>query len=277
MHNRYYQGHFPRKCFGQHFLQDSDIIESIVAAIDPKLGQAIVEIGPGLGALTKLVAEYIDTMTVIELDRYLAARLASHPVMQQKLNIMQQDAMKVNFADLSKSLGHPLRIFGNLPYNISTPLIFCLFRYLDVIHDMHFMLQKEVVNRLIANPNNKTYGRLSVIAQYYCQINLVLEVPPGSFRPAPKVESAVVRLVPYDTPPYLVKDINQLSTLTRLAFNQRRKTIRNSLGNLFSVEQLLKQGFMTTLRAENLSVEQYCSLANVLAERLPEHYKDSKF
>ncbi|PLK59164.1 16S rRNA (adenine(1518)-N(6)/adenine(1519)-N(6))-dimethyltransferase [Candidatus Palibaumannia cicadellinicola] len=268
MHNYYYQGHLARKCFGQHFLRDSNIIKSIVAAIDPQPSQAIVEIGPGLGALTKQVVEHLDTMTVIELDRYLAARLASHPVMQYKLNIVQQDAIKVNFADLSTKLGHKLRIFGNLPYNISTPLIFCLFRYIDVIHDMHFMLQKEVVNRLVASPNNKNYGRLSVIAQYYCQINQVLEVPPESFRPVPKVDSRVVRLVPYATPPYPVKDINQLSTLTRLAFNQRRKTIRNSLGNLFSVEQLLKYGIIATLRAENLSVEQYCCLASVLAERL---------
>lgn len=267
MNNRVHQGHLARKRFGQNFLHDSSIIDAIVAAIHPEPGQAIVEIGPGLGALTEPVAERIDAMTVIELDRDLAARLASHPFLQSKLNIVQQDAMTVDFAALSAERGQPLRVFGNLPYNISTPLMFHLFSYTHAIRDMHFMLQKEVVNRLVAGPNSKAYGRLSVMAQYYCNIIPVLEVPPTSFRPAPKVDSAVVRLVPYATLPFPVRDLSKLATLTSLAFNQRRKTLRNSLGNLFSAQQLTEQGIDATLRAENLSVEHYCRLANVLAER----------
>lgn len=264
MNNCVYQGHVVRKRFSQNFLHNSSIINAIVSAIDPEPGQAIVEIGPGLGALTEPVANRINTMTVIELDRDLAGRLASHPLLHSKLKIMQQDAMTVDFAVLSAEQGQPLRIFGNLPYNISTPLMFHLFNYTHAIRDMHFMLQKEVVNRLVSSPNCKSYGRLSVMAQYYCNIISVLEVPSTSFRPAPKVASAVVRLMPYVTLPFPVRDLNKLTMLTKLAFNQRRKTILNSLGNLFSAQQLAEQGVNPTMRAEKLSVEDYCRLANVL-------------
>ena len=160
-------------------------------------------------------------------------------------------------------------MFGNLPYNISTPLMFHLFSYTDAIADMHFMLQKEVVNRLVAGPNSKAYGRLSVMAQYYCQIIPVLEVPPTAFTPPPKVDSAVVRLVPYTTLPHPVKEIRLLSRITTEAFNQRRKTIRNSLGNVFSLEALESLGIDPALRAENISVAQYCQLANYLADNPP--------
>ncbi|CUX96498.1 16S rRNA (adenine(1518)-N(6)/adenine(1519)-N(6))-dimethyltransferase RsmA [Candidatus Doolittlea endobia] len=267
MNNLVYQGYLARKRFGQNFLHDSSIIEAVVAAIYPKPGQAIVEIGPGLGALTQPVVERVGEITVIELDRDLAFRLSRHPFLQSKVNIMQKDAMMVDFAALSAERRQLLRIFGNLPYNISTSLMFHLFRYTNAIHDMHFMLQKEVVNRLVAGPNSKTYGRLSVMAQYYCQIIPVLEVPPISFRPVPKIKSAVVRLVPYTTLPFPVKDLSKLAMLTRLAFNQRRKTLRNSLDNLFSAQQMEEQGIDATLRAENVSVEHYCCLANVLAKR----------
>ncbi|NDL61320.1 16S rRNA (adenine(1518)-N(6)/adenine(1519)-N(6))-dimethyltransferase RsmA [Acerihabitans arboris] len=261
-----HQGHLARKRFGQNFLQDGNIIDSIVSAIHPLPDQAMVEIGPGLGALTEPVAERIDHMTVIELDRDLAARLATHPFLNSKLTIVQQDAMTVDFAELSRQLGQPLRVFGNLPYNISTPLMFHLFGYTQAIRDMHFMLQKEVVNRLVAGPDSKAYGRLSVMAQYYCQIIPVLEVPPTSFRPAPKVDSAVVRLVPYAELPYPVSDLQVLARITSQAFNQRRKTVRNSLGNLFTAEQLKELGIDPILRAENITVAQYCHLANWLAE-----------
>lgn len=252
-----------RKRFGQNLLRDSYIIEYIVAAIHPQPGQAMVEIGPGLGALTEPIASHIDVMTVIELDRNFASILATHPFMQDKLNILQQDAMTVDFSALSVEIGQPLRVFGNLPYYISTQLLFHLFSYIDAIQDMYFMLQKEVVNRLVAAIDSKAYGRLSVMAQSYCKIISVLQVPPASFIPAPKVDSVVVRLVPYAIP--RVKDLNPLGLLTRQAFNQRRKTIRNSLGNLFNAEQLAEQGIDAMLRAENLSVEQYCRLANTLA------------
>lgn len=266
MNNRVHQGHLARKRFGQNFLTDSYIIDSIVAAIHPQPGEAVIEIGPGLGALTEPVAERMDKMTVVELDRDLAQRLQTHPFISSKLTIYQQDALTLDFNAIAQDAGQPLRVFGNLPYNISTPLMFYLFSYTSAIKDMHFMLQKEVVNRLVAGPNSKAYGRLSVMAQYYCQIIPVLEVPPSAFRPAPKVDSAVVRLVPHTQLPYPVKDIRLLSRITTEAFNQRRKTIRNSLGHLFSPEQLSNMGIDPGLRAENLSVANYCMLANWLAE-----------
>ncbi|WP_392560203.1 16S rRNA (adenine(1518)-N(6)/adenine(1519)-N(6))-dimethyltransferase RsmA [Orbus mooreae] len=262
MNSRVHQGHFARKRFGQNFLHDDSVITNIVAAIQPKKDQALVEIGPGLAALTMPVSEYIDHLTVIEIDRDLAARLLENPFLKNKLTVIEQDAMTVNFYDLSAKMQQPLRVFGNLPYNISTPLMFHLFQYTTAISDMHFMLQKEVVNRLVAAPNSKAYGRLSVMAQYYCQIIPVLEVPPTAFKPAPKVDSAVVKLIPHKNPPYLVNDIKSLSRITTAAFNQRRKTIRNSLSQLFTVEQLSELGIDLDLRAENLTVQQYCQLAN---------------
>ena len=262
MNNRVHQGHFARKRFGQNFLHDNYIIESIVAAIQPKQGEALVEIGPGLAALTVPVSKLVDHLTVIEIDRDLASRLVENPFLQNKISVIEQDALNFDFNQLSDTLGQPLRVFGNLPYNISTPLMFHLFEYAPIITDMHFMLQKEVVKRLVAAPNSKDYGRLSVMAQYYCQIIPVLEVPPTSFKPAPKVDSAVVKLIPYKQKPYLVNDIKVLSRITTEAFNQRRKTIRNSLGNLFTAEQISELGIDPNLRAENLTVEQYCLLTN---------------
>lgn len=264
MNSRVHQGHFARKRFGQNFLTDQFIIDSIVDAMHPQEGQAVVEIGPGLGALTEPVAARMDKMTVVELDRDLAARLLVHPTLKDKLTVIQQDAMTVDFGELAKQAGQPLRVFGNLPYNISTPLMFHLFTFTDAIADMSFMLQKEVVNRLVAGPGNKTFGRLSVMAQYFCQIVPVLEVPPESFTPAPKVDSAVVRLIPHKQKPYPVSNIKMLSRVTTQAFNQRRKTVRNSLGDLFTVEQLVMLGIDPGSRAENISVEAYCKMANYL-------------
>lgn len=262
MNNRVHQGHFARKRFGQNFLHDNYIIESIVAAIQPNKDQALVEIGPGLAALTIPVSKLVDHLTVIEIDRDLAERLKQNPLLTDKLTVIEQDALNYDFNILKTELGKPLRVFGNLPYNISTPLMFHLFEFANIITDMHFMLQKEVVTRLVAAPNSKDYGRLSVMAQYYCQIIPVLEVPPSAFKPAPKVDSAVVKLIPYKQKPYLVNDVKILSRLTTEAFNQRRKTIRNSLSNMFTVEQLIELDIDPTLRAENLTVQQYCQLAN---------------
>ena len=262
MNNRVHQGHFARKRFGQNFLHDDYIIESIVAAIQPKADQALVEIGPGLAALTVPVSKYVDHLTVVEIDRDLASRLIDNPLLNNKLTVIEQDALTFDFNELKQQLGKPLRVFGNLPYNISTPLMFHLFEYTNIITDMHFMLQKEVVTRLVAAPNSKDYGRLSVMAQYFCQIIPVLEVPPTSFKPAPKVDSAVVKLIPYKEKPYQVNDVKILSRVTTEAFNQRRKTIRNSLSNMFTVEQLVELNIDPNLRAENLTVQQYCQLAN---------------
>lgn len=263
-------GHTARKRFGQNFLHDMNVIHNIVSAINPKSGQFLLEIGPGLGALTEPVAELVDKLTVVELDRDLAERLRHHPFINQKLTIIEQDALRFNFREYFESLNlqdsEGVRVFGNLPYNISTPLMFHLFKFHDLIQDMHFMLQKEVVKRLCAAPNSKAYGRLTIMAQYYCQVIPVLEVPPTAFKPAPKVDSAVVRLVPYKTLPYPVKDIYWLNRVTTQAFNQRRKTLRNALSTLFTAEQLEALGVDLTSRAENLSIADYARLANWLCD-----------
>ncbi|MBE2898357.1 16S rRNA (adenine(1518)-N(6)/adenine(1519)-N(6))-dimethyltransferase RsmA [Pasteurellaceae bacterium 20609_3] len=270
MNGKTHLGHTARKRFGQNFLHDSHVIGNIVAAIAPKSGQALVEIGPGLGALTEPVCEQTDKLTVIELDRDLAHRLRHHPFLNQKLNVIEQDAMQVDFTALCQQLGAPLRVFGNLPYNISTPLMFHLFSFTDAIADMHFMLQKEVVKRLAAAPNSKAYGRLSVMAQYYCQVIPVLEVPPSAFKPAPKVDSAVVRLIPHRTLPVVAKDTAWLNRVCAAAFGQRRKTLRNALGQLLSAEQLAGLGIDDNARAENVSVADFVRLANFLADNPPQ-------
>ncbi|STY62808.1 16S rRNA (adenine(1518)-N(6)/adenine(1519)-N(6))-dimethyltransferase RsmA [Mannheimia haemolytica] len=265
-------GHTARKRFGQNFLHDMNIIHSIVSAINPKNGQFLLEIGPGLGALTEPVAELVDKLTVVEIDRDLAERLRHHPFLNQKLTIIEQDALRFNFRDYFNQLNlgeDSVRVFGNLPYNISTPLIFHLLTFHDLIQDMHFMLQKEVVKRLCAAPNSKAYGRLTIMAQYYCQVIPVLEVPPTAFKPAPKVDSAVVRLVPYNQLPYPAKDVYWLNRVTTQAFNQRRKTLRNALSTLFSAEQLEALGVNLTARAENLTIADYVRLANWLHDNPP--------
>lgn len=266
-------GHTARKRFGQNFLHDQNVIHSIVSAINPKKDQFLLEIGPGLGALTEPVAERIDKLTVVELDRDLAERLRHHPFLNQKLTIIEQDALQFNFREYFTSLklnSQKVRVFGNLPYNISTPLMFHLFKFHDIIQDMHFMLQKEVVKRLCAAPNSKAYGRLTIMAQYYCQVIPVLDVPPTAFKPAPKVDSAVVRLVPYETLPYPVKDIYWLNRVTTHAFNQRRKTLRNALSTLFTLEQLTVLNIDPNARAENLALPDYARLANYLYDNPPQ-------
>ncbi|OBW95759.1 16S rRNA (adenine(1518)-N(6)/adenine(1519)-N(6))-dimethyltransferase RsmA [Gallibacterium anatis] len=269
MNSKTHLGHTARKRFGQNFLHDDQIIQSIVAAINPQANDFLIEIGPGLGALTEPVAEQIEHLTVIELDRDLAERLRHHPFLHQKLTVIEQDVMRFDFQQLARQADKPLRIFGNLPYNISTPLMFHLFQYHDVIQDMHFMLQKEVVNRLCAGPNSKAYGRLTIMAQYFCQVIPVLEVPPSAFKPAPKVDSAVVRLVPHKVLPYPVKDLYWLNRICTQAFNQRRKTLRNSLMDLFTAEQLVELEIKLTDRAENLTIADYARLANWLADNPP--------
>lgn len=272
LNSKKHLGHTARKRFGQNFLHDMNVIHNIVAAINPKKEQFLLEIGPGLGALTEPVAELVDKLTVVELDRDLAERLRHHPFLNHKLTIIEQDALRFNFRDYFESLelkGQGVRIFGNLPYNISTPLMFHLFQFHDLVTDMHFMLQKEVVKRLCAAPNSKAYGRLTIMAQYYCQVMPVLEVPPTAFKPAPKVDSAVVRLVPYKVLPHPVKDIYWLNRVTTQAFNQRRKTLRNALSSLFSVEQLDALGIDLNARAENLAIADYVRLANWLYDNPP--------
>lgn len=265
--NNALQGHRARKRFGQNFLHDQGIIESIVDIINPQPDEALVEIGPGLAALTEPVADRCEKLHVIELDRDLASRLESHPFLQSKLVVHRMDALKFDFSQLSHELGKPLRVFGNLPYNISTPLIFHILSHSTGVQDMHFMLQKEVVDRMAAGPGSKTFGRLSVMVQQSCQVAPVLNVPPGAFNPPPKVDSAVVRLTPYDTSPWPVADIKMLNHVCHTAFNQRRKTLRNNMKKLISAEKLEKLGLDPTSRPETLDVKDFVAMSNWLTEQ----------
>ncbi|WP_287830866.1 16S rRNA (adenine(1518)-N(6)/adenine(1519)-N(6))-dimethyltransferase RsmA [Idiomarina sp.] len=258
-------GHRARKRFGQNFLNDEHIIESIVDAIHPQSGENLVEIGPGLAALTEPVAERCQQLRVVELDRDLADRLETHPFLSQHLEVIRGDAMKIDFKAFA-SPEQKLRVFGNLPYNISTPLIFHLLKFSDHVEDMHFMLQKEVVDRLTAEPGSKTYGRISVSVQQRCEVQKVLDVPPEAFTPPPKVESAVVRLRPYVKSPTPVKDVQQLQSLCLTAFNQRRKTIRNNLKKLIDDTQLEALGINPSARPETLTVADYCRISDWLTD-----------
>ncbi|MDO6619188.1 MULTISPECIES: 16S rRNA (adenine(1518)-N(6)/adenine(1519)-N(6))-dimethyltransferase RsmA [unclassified Shewanella] len=266
MSNKVHLGHTARKRFGQNFLTDESVISRIVGAISPDNDHVMVEIGPGLGALTEPVAESVDCLTVVELDRDLVERLENHPVLKHKLNINQGDALNFDFSQLQQD-GKKMKVFGNLPYNISTPLMFHLFEFAEIIETMHFMLQKEVVLRLSASPGTKAYGRLTVMAQYYCKVVPVLEVPPQSFTPAPKVDSAVVRLLPYDVKPFPCKDVTVLRHLCTTAFNMRRKTLRNNLKHMITDDEFSALNIDSTLRPEQITVEQYVALANLVCDK----------
>ncbi|MXP51134.1 16S rRNA (adenine(1518)-N(6)/adenine(1519)-N(6))-dimethyltransferase RsmA [Pantoea sp. SoEX] len=266
MNNFIYQGHFIRKRFSQNFLKDEYTINKIISTINPQEDELLVEIGPGLGALTKHICKYIDKLIVIELDSNLVQKLKQNPNFGYKLTIFQKDATKFDFnkclASKNKKL---LRIFGNLPYHISTILIFNIFKYVNLIKDMHFMLQKEVVDRMAIGPGSKVYGRLSIMTQYYCKVIPILEIHPKSFIPVPKVNSMLVRLVPYDQLPHPVIDVNLLNYITKIAFSQRRKKLNNSLNKVIPENIFKELSIDSALRAEDISVAQYCSLANWLA------------
>ena len=262
MNDNVHLGHRARKRFGQNFLHDEFVIDGIVSAINPQVGENLVEIGPGLGALTEPVAREVDCLSVVELDRDLAERLRNHPTLAKKLKVYEGDAMKFDFTALAGE--KPLRIFGNLPYNVSTPLMFHLFSFAGKVQDMHFMLQKEVVNRLAAGPSSKAYGRLTVMAQYYCKVIPVLEVPPEAFKPAPKVDSAVVRLVPHQELPYPATNIKWLERVCREGFNHRRKTVRNCYKALIDDKTLTSLGIDPNVRPESLTLEQFVTLANFM-------------
>ncbi|WP_174232570.1 16S rRNA (adenine(1518)-N(6)/adenine(1519)-N(6))-dimethyltransferase RsmA [Candidatus Erwinia haradaeae] len=264
--NQPYHRYHAKKRFGQHFLHDQYIIDAIINAIYPQYGQAMLEIGPGLGALTHKIEPLINKLTVIEIDRDLTLRLKNHSRLKHKINIFQQDALIFNFSDFSNKKNQLLRIFGNLPYNISTPLIFHLFNHINAIHDMHFMLQQEVADRLLAEPGNKNYSRLSVMSQYYCQMFPVISVPASALTPIPKVNSTVVRFIPIKTTVQSPIHIHALHRITKAAFNQRRKKIQNSLQYLVSIEGLMKMNISPDLRAENISVLQYYQLADWLTK-----------
>ena len=253
--------HQPRKRFGQNFLHDQIVIQQIIQSIHPEPSDHIVEIGPGLGALTRQLLPIVKTMDVVELDRDLIPKLEKTCQSLGMLNIHQADALKFDFKKLVTD-NQPLRIVGNLPYNISTPLLFHLLESTDSIKDMHFMLQKEVVDRINAKPNSKAYGRLSIMLQYHCETEALFDVAPESFTPAPAVNSAVIRLTPLDSPVLAAKNIEYLSKVVATAFNQRRKTIRKSLSALVTEQQWLELGIDNQQRPEHLSVVDFVKISN---------------
>ena len=258
-------GHIARKRFGQHFLSDAGVIDDIVRGIDPRPGQPLVEIGPGLGAMTDPVVQRCEHLTVVELDRDLAARLRKRP----ELTVVESDVLRVDFGQLAEDAlaktGKKLRVIGNLPYNISTPILFHLLPWASQVEDQHFMLQKEVVDRMVASPGKKDYGRLSVMLQWRYDMENILDVPPEAFDPPPKVDSAIVRMVPLATPPAIDPEV--LSELVTVAFSQRRKILRHTLG-AWITQRGLDVSFDVQRRAEEVPVAEYLSLATA-ASRTP--------
>jgi len=253
--------HQPRKRFGQNFLHDPGVIGHIIAVINPKPGQNIVEIGPGQGAITRELLRRCGRLQAVELDRDLIEPLDQSCKALGELHIHSADALKFNFSQLAA--GGKLRVVGNLPYNISTPLLFHLLEQSSHIEDMHFMLQKEVVERMAASPGNKDYGRLSVMLQTRCQVTPLFDIGPGAFKPPPKVHSAFVRLVPFREPPYPIDDFETFSRLVATAFGQRRKTLRNNLKGLLDADQIAQCGIDPAARAETLGLEGFVHLANL--------------
>lgn len=252
--------HRPRKRFGQNFLVDRSVIERIVRAIDPKPDDRVIEIGPGHGALTEALLEHLPQLDVIEIDRDLAAELTrDYP--PERLRVHVGDALKFDFS----AVGADLRVVGNLPYNISSPLLFHLLDHADAIRDIHVMLQKEVVDRMVAAPGNADYGRLTVMLGYRFRIERLMRVPAGAFRPQPKVESAVARLQPRTSSPWQLADRKIFARVVSLAFGQRRKTLRNALAPLASESVLRSIGLDPQARGETLSIDRFVALANAVS------------
>jgi 16S rRNA (adenine1518-N6/adenine1519-N6)-dimethyltransferase len=251
--------HIARKRFGQNFLQDDSVIFNILAHANVREQEHWVEIGPGQGALTAPLLAHHVQLDVIELDRDLAALLQHKFRQSSNFALHSADALSFDFTRLM-NFDQKLRVIGNLPYNISTPLLFHLIDQIDCIEDMHFMLQKEVVDRICAEPGSKKYGRLSVMLQYYCQTEFLFDVAPECFNPVPKVTSAIVKLTPHQAPPVQIKDIATLDKIVKTAFAQRRKTLRNSLNSLLTVESLSNAGIDPSQRAETVSLEEFARL-----------------
>jgi 16S rRNA (adenine1518-N6/adenine1519-N6)-dimethyltransferase len=253
------KGHVARKRFGQNFLVDSGIINAIVSAINPDRGDTVVEIGPGLGAITEPLLARLDHLHVVEIDRDLIARLKKQHA-PARMSIHEGDALAFDFA----SIGNDLRLVGNLPYNISTPLLFHLAAYVGIVRDMHFMLQKEVVERMVALPGESDFSRISVMLQYRFHLEWLIDVPPESFDPPPKVQSAVVRLIPRDVSELNAKSQEKLSQVVQTAFSQRRKMLRNTLKGTLSDAGFAELGIPPTCRPEDVSVADYVRIANYL-------------
>lgn len=253
--------HHPRKRFGQNFLHDAHVIDAIVKAIHPMPHDNVLEIGPGLGALTQPLLQVLDHLNAVEIDRDLQEHLKRLPIAQDKFHLIGGDALKVDYSQF----GSHLRIVGNLPYNISTPLLLRLLEYAPFIKDMYFMLQKEVVMRMAASHGTKAYGRLSVMMQYECEVVHVFDVPPEAFDPPPKVNSAIVRLIPYKQSPFEAVDRKVLEQVVARAFSMRRKTLRNNLKGLVSTEELNQLGIIDSKRPEDISISEYVHLAKFIS------------
>lgn len=261
-----YKKFVPLKRYGQNFLVNKEIIKNIIKIINPKKTQTLLEIGPGLGALTKPICEFLNELIIIEIDPNILSFLKKC-IFFYKLKIYCHDALDFNYKNIFYKKNQLIRIFGNLPYNISTSLIIYLFQNIDIIQDMNFMLQQEVAKRLVALPGEKLYGRLSIISQYYCNIKILLHIRPENFQPIPKVNSMFVNLTPHTHSPYFVYDINLLTSITKNAFQHRRKILRHSLRKIFSEKDLIQLEINPNLRAENISIIQYCQLANNLYKK----------
>jgi 16S rRNA (adenine1518-N6/adenine1519-N6)-dimethyltransferase len=261
--------HKARKRFGQNFLIDHGIIRDIVRAVHPQKNDCVVEIGPGKGAITELLADACDNLSVIELDRDLVPWLNIKFEKHANFQLFQADALQFNFAQLIKN-NQRLRIVGNLPYNISTPLIFHLLSYSTQVQDMHFMLQKEVVKRMAATAGESAYGRLGIMVQYYCKVENLFAVPPTAFDPAPKVESAIVRLIPHEQLPHPATNFKTFEKLVNVAFQQRRKTLRNALKQLLAPEMIEQLPIDTAVRAEEITLAEYVATSNLLDALQPD-------
>ncbi len=253
-----------KKQFGQHFLADRYYVDKIVMAVNPVAGDNLVEIGPGQGAITFPLLRKHPRLTVIEFDRDLIAPLAAAAAPLGELTILHRDVLQVDFSALAEP-GRKIRLVGNLPYNISSPILFHALEHAAAISDMTFMLQKEVVDRMAAGPGSKVYGRLSVMLQAYCRVDSLFIVPPGAFRPPPKVDSAVARLVPHDPATIGINDPARFAEVVRAAFGQRRKTLRNALNGVCTAEQFAAAGVRPEARAEQIEVAQFIALANAAA------------
>ncbi len=258
--------HRPRKRFGQNFLKDPTVINNIIASLNVGQSDFFVEIGPGLGALTFPLLNILPELTAVEIDRDLSRKLAENCPQDKKLNLYTEDALQFNLALLQQehAKNQEIRLIGNLPYNISTPLLFHFFQYVDCIQDMHFMFQKEVVDRLIAQPNQKAYGRLGILAQYYCHIEPVCNVSPEAFYPKPAVQSSVVRLTPHKEIPLPAQNIILFQSLVRVAFNQRRKTLRKILKSYLNNEDYIALNIDPSLRPEALSITNFIEMSNFI-------------
>lgn len=253
--------HTPRKSLGQHFLHQKKVIEQIIQSFNPQPSDTIVEIGPGLGALTYELLPLAGSLHVVELDRELACLLEKQTEVFPNLHVHNMDALKTDFCSLAEQ---NIRLIGNLPYNIATPLLFRLLAQRQCITDMYLMIQKEVGERLRAKPGSKQYGRLTVMVQQICDTRLIMRVDKGAFKPPPKVDSVVLRLIPYQDPPHPVQNQQAFARVVRVAFSQRRKTLRNALKSLIEEEQIAQLGIDPKLRPEQLGIEEYTRLSELL-------------